>query len=289
MTERKVLGRGLRALIPEVEETKREAAQPIRLSRIRSNPKQPREVFSKEGLEELIASIRENGIVQPILVRPKDDFFEIVCGERRFRAAQVVGLQEIPAVVRTLSDVEALRCSIVENVQRNDLNPVEEAHAYKRLMDEFHMTQEQVADVVGKDRSSVSNTIRLLALPQKILTLLVQGRLTMGHARAILSQKGEEAQWRLCEEILTSNLSVRDVEKIGQRKTQKKLPTRDEAIRHVEEELQRVIGTKVRIADRKGRGKIVLSYYSAQERERLIRLLKERKNRGDKTTNTDSD
>ncbi|MFH1857741.1 MAG: ParB/RepB/Spo0J family partition protein [Candidatus Omnitrophota bacterium] len=273
MAERKVLGRGLRALIPEAESSGVEQPLMIRTDRIQSNPGQPRAHFETGALEELKASIRENGVVQPILVRPREGGYEVVCGERRFRAARAVGLAEIPAVVRDMSDEEALKCSIVENVQRNDLNPIEEAHAYQRLSNEFQMTQEKVAEVVGKDRSSVANTMRLLGLPKRIQEELIRGRLTMGHARAILAKDGEEEQLRLCEQILALNLSVREAERRGRAKVRRKIFQQDETVRHVEEELQRALGTKVRITDRKGRGKIILEYYSPAERERLIRLL----------------
>lgn len=276
MSERKVLGRGLRALIPEREASSEEQALLLRVDKIRSNPRQPRQLFDPETLKELSASIQKKGLVQPILVRPKEAGYEIVCGERRFRAAQAAGLLEIPAVIRPMSDEEALECSIVENVQRNDLNPIEEAHAYQRLTNEFHMTQERVAEVVGKDRSSVANTVRLLTLPGRIQEELIRGRITMGHARAILAKESEGEQIRLCEAILASNLSVREAERISRSRIRKRGLVYDEAVRHVEEELQRSLGTKVRIVDRKGKGKIAIEYYSASERERLIRLLKER-------------
>ena len=276
MSERKVLGRGLRALIPFEEESGKESARLIRMDKIESNPRQPRELFDSETLKELAASIQKKGLVQPILVRPKESGYEIVCGERRFRAAQAAGLLEIPAVVRPMNDAEALECSIVENVQRSDLNLMEEAHAYERLMNEFHMTQEKVAEVVGKDRSSIANTVRLLLLPERIQEEVIRGRITMGHARAILAKSSEEEQIRLCEQILASNLSVREAERIGRSRARKKVLPHDEAVRHLEEELQRSLGTKVRISDRKGKGKITLEYYAAAERERLIRLLKER-------------
>lgn len=276
------MGRGLRALIPEREESAGDNALLLRVDKIQSNPRQPRELFDPGTLQELTASIRKNGVVQPILVRPKpaspkgDSGYEIVCGERRFRAAKEAGLLEIPAVVRAMTDEEALECSIVENIQRSDLNPIEEAHAYERLMREFHMTQEKAAEVVGKDRSSVANTVRLLTLPDRIQEELIRGRITMGHARAILAKESEEERIKLCEQILASNLSVRDAERIGRSKVGRKTPPKEEAVRHVEEDLQRSLGTKVRISERKGRGKIAIEYYSVLERERLIRLLKEK-------------
>ena len=277
MAERKVLGRGLRALIPEaVGGSEGEPSYSLRIDRIQSNPRQPRQHFDSETLAELTRSIRKSGVVQPILVRPKGNGYEVVCGERRLRAAQAAGLAEIPAVVRPMGDEEALECSIIENVQRNDLNPIEEARAYQRLMNEFAMTQEKVAEVVGRDRSSVANTVRLLGLPKEIQDELIRGRLTMGHARAILAASSEVEQITLCRRILSSNLSVREAERMGRAKAGKKVSRRDETVRHVEEELQRILGTKVRITDRKGKGKIVLEYYSPPERERLVRLLKER-------------
>lgn len=275
--ERKVLGRGLRALIPEAtEEAAGGEALLLRIDKIQSNPHQPREHFDPTTLGELTASIRKSGVVQPILVRPKDGEYEIVCGERRFRAAKEAGLLSIPAVVRAMNDEEALRCSIVENVQRSDLNPIEEALAYQRLLKEFQMTQENIAEVVGKDRSTVANTLRLLTLPKRIQDELIRGRLTMGHARAILAKPTEKERIALCERILSSTLSVREAERISRRAGGRR-PSGDETVRPLEEELQRILGTKVRILDRKGRGKITLDYYSALERERLIRLLREKR------------
>ncbi len=274
MAERKVLGRGLRALIPEAEQPEGGSPHFLPIARIRSNPSQPRVHFDPAALEELKASIRRSGIVQPVLVRPKSDGYEIVCGERRFRAAQAAGLLEIPAVVREMNDEEALRCSIVENVQRDDLNPIEQARAYQRLVEEFRMKQEEVAEVVGKDRSSVTNTIRLLGLPKPIQDALIRRELTMGHARAILSKGTDTERLALFEEIRRSNLTVRETEGISRTSKKKTTPPRDEAVRRVEEELQRILGTKVRIADRKGKGKIVVEYYSPAERERLIRLFR---------------
>ena len=273
--ERKVLGRGLRALIPEATEASAGEQALLRIDKIQSNPRQPREHFDPATLQELTASIRKSGVVQPILVRPRNEGYEIVCGERRFRAAKDAGLLEIPAVIRAMNDEEALKCSIVENVQRSDLNPIEEALAYQRLLDEFKMTQEDVAEVVGRDRSTVANTIRLLTLPKRIQEELIRGRLTMGHARAILAKPTEKERLELCEKILSSSLSVREAERISRRSVAR--PSVDETVRHVEEELQRILGTKVRITDRKGRGKITVEYYSALERERLIRLLKEKR------------
>jgi len=276
MTERRVLGRGLRALIPETASVGGGEASVLPIGKIRSNPKQPREFFDPEALKTLAQSIRKSGVVQPILVRPKEDLYEIVCGERRFRAAQEAGLADIPAVVRAMSEEEALECSIVENVQRNDLNPIEEGHAYQRLVREFGMTQEKVAEVIGKDRSTVANTIRLLTLPKPIQEYLIHGKLTMGHARALLAVTGEEEQWKLCQKILASSLSVRETERVGRSPQRGKAARGDETVRHVEEELQKSLGTKVRITDRKGKGKIILEYYSPPERERLVRLLKGR-------------
>ena len=273
MTERRVLGRGLKALISETtQEDVSKETQRIPLTQIRSNPNQPRAHFDPEKLEGLVQSVRRKGVVQPILVRPKEGSYEIVCGERRFRAAQKAGLTDIPVLVRDMGDGEALECSIIENLQRQDLNPVEEAKAYQRLGHEAGSTQEEIADVVGKDRSSVANTLRLLGLPQKIQEELIRGRLTMGHARAILAVVGEAAQIALCERILKTSLSVRETERLS-RTRPRKTPRRDPQLLAVEETLQHALGTKVRLAERRGKGEIIISYYSAEERERLLKQL----------------
>jgi len=272
MTERRVLGRGLKALISETGEPPREATR-IPLSQIRSNPKQPRTLFDPEKLEKLIQSVRRQGIVQPILVRPKDGGYEVVCGERRFRAAKIAGLTDIPVLIRDMGDGGALECSIIENLQRQDLNPIEEARAYQRLGAEVGLTQGEIADVVGKDRSSVANTIRLLGLPRRVQDELIGGRLTMGHARAILAVEGETEQLALCERILQGSLSVREAERISRIRRAQKTTRRDPELIAVEETLQRSLGTKVRIVERRGKGKIILSYFSVPERERLLKVL----------------
>ena len=274
MTEKRALGRGLKALISETaqEETPRETLR-VPLSQIRSNPKQPRAHFDPERLESLVQSVRRKGVVQPILVRPKDGSYEIVCGERRFRAAQKAGLTELPVLVRDMGDGEALECSIIENLQRQDLNPVEEAKGYQRLGQEAGLTQEEIADVVGKDRSSVANTLRLLGLPQRIQDELIRGHLTMGHARAILAVVGEAEQIVLCERILKTNLSVRETERLSRTHRASKASRRDPQLVAVEETLQHALGTKVRIVERRGKGSFIVSYYSIQERERLLKLL----------------
>ena len=274
MTERRVLGRGLKALIPEtVQEGASGDIQRIPLSQIRSNPNQPRVHFDPEKLESLVQSVRRKGVVQPILVRPKEGSYEIVCGERRFRAAQKANLTEIPVLVRDMEDKEALECSIIENLQRQDLNPIEEAKGYQRLGQEAGLTQEEIADVVGKDRSSVANTLRLLGLPQRIQDELIRGHLTMGHARAILAIAGDAEQIALCERILKVNLSVRETERLSRRRRPQKMARRDPQLIAVEETLQHSLGTKVRLAERRGKGAIVISYYSVQERERLLKRL----------------
>ena len=274
MTEKRALGRGLKALISEtVQEGASGDIQRIPLSQIRSNPNQPRAHFDPEKLESLVQSVRRKGVVQPILVRPKEGSYEIVCGERRFRAAQKAGLTEIPVLVRDMADGEALECSIIENLQRQDLNPIEEAKGYQRLGQEAGLTQEEIADVVGKDRSSVANTLRLLGLPQRIQDELIRGRLTMGHARAILAIAGDTEQIALCERILKANLSVRETERLSRRRRPQKMARRDPQLVAVEETLQQALGTKVRLAERRGKGEIIISYYSVQERERLLKRL----------------
>ncbi len=246
------------------------------MNSIQANRFQPREGIDEEGLRELIASIQEKGVIQPILVRETGSGYEIIAGERRLRAARALGISEIPALVREVSDTESLQLSLIENLQREGLNPVEEAHAYQRLVDEFGLTQEEIAQAVGKDRSSIANTIRLLGLPDKVQAALRQSRLSMGHARAILSLDKAEDRLRLCERIIKEGLSVRRAEVIASwRKARKGLRgrPRDQHIIDIEEELQRLLGTRVRLIYGKKRGKIQIEYYSPDDLERLLGLL----------------
>lgn len=236
-----------------------------------ANPTQPRKDFLQQELEELSDSIKKSGLLQPILVRRKQDGkFEIVAGERRFRAAKLAGIHNIPALIRDLDEKETLELSIVENVQRSDLNPIEEALAYQRLASEFFVSQEDIAKAVGKSRSAVANSIRLLKLDIRIQELLKTGKLSSGHARAILMTETPEKAWELAQQILNNNLSVRETEKSAAKpKKLAKIP--DAATSSIENRLRRALGTKVVLLRKnKGTGEIRLSFYSEEELQAIV-------------------
>ncbi|HEU4950236.1 MAG TPA: ParB/RepB/Spo0J family partition protein [Candidatus Deferrimicrobiaceae bacterium] len=281
--KKKVLGRGLSALLTS---TTPSAAAPgagrdpgflqIPLEKIRAGSLQPRRTFSPEPLEELVASIREKGILQPVLVRPTPDGYELVAGERRFRAAESAGLSTIPAVVRKLTDREALEAALVENVQRTDLNAIELAEGYQRLAHDFSLSQEQVAERVGKDRVTVANTVRLLRLPSPVRQAVVDGRLTAGHARALLSAPPEHAP-AICETVIRRGLSVRETERLcgaAVKRTTARRPAPPDAHRKsLEEELSRRGGTRVRLRGTLKKGRVEISYFSPEELDRLCTVL----------------
>jgi ParB family chromosome partitioning protein len=283
---RKTLGKGLAALIPEaaLEEVTAfgsdERVQDIRVDEIRPNPFQPRKDFDKEGLAELAESIRSCGIIQPVVVRKASPGYELVVGERRWLAAQMVQLSHIPAVVMELSDVDATKYALVENLQRRDLNPIEEAEAYNRLMKEHKLTQEEIAEAVGKSRSTVANTLRLLSLPLDIRESVSRGTISMGHARALLGVDEPVAQRKIWQRVIEKELSVRETEKMIQlwrkglesEEKSKKREVSPEIIR-IEDALQKAFGTKVRIKHGKRGGKIELEYYGLDDLERLLGLL----------------
>jgi len=260
------------------------------LSSIVPNPLQPRRHFSPEELEDLVDSIEKVGVLQPIVVRPLGGQYEIVAGERRWRAAQEANLQRLPAIVRDLKDAEAFQLALIENIQRQQLNPIEEARGYQRLIEEFKMTQEEVSSVVGKKRTSVTNTLRLLQLDVEIIALLETGQLTQGHAKVILSVRDKAAQKSIGRRIVSEGLSVRAVEKIlpsmfvldsGRAVKQSMEPLRE--TRHTEnisvspeilDKLRAYLGTRVRIQASEGKkGRIVIEYFSDQELDRLVELI----------------
>jgi ParB family transcriptional regulator, chromosome partitioning protein len=261
------LGKGLEALLPKTPASLTKL--PIGL--IKPNADQPRRSFDPTAIEELAASIKEKGLLQPLLVRPRGDMYEIVAGERRFRASQLVGLKELPVVIKDISEREVLELALIENLQREDLNPVEEAKGYQRLT-EMGMTQEEVAQAVGKSRVSVTNTVRLLQLPPEGIKALEDGRITSGHAKALLMLPENKRRWGLGE-IITHNLSVREAEKLKDKEPQKPKPSKDfGAYADVARNLSRQLGTKVRFTAEK-RGKLEISYYSEEELSALLAAL----------------
>nr|MBU1328304.1 ParB/RepB/Spo0J family partition protein [Candidatus Omnitrophota bacterium] len=285
--EKRVLGRGLAALIPEkqtadniqvLESNIQQSVRTISIDKIKANKYQPREEFNQEALSDLAASIKEKGFIQPILVRLKDNEYELIAGERRLRAAKKLGYKEIPAIIKEASDLDSLELSIIENIQRENLNPIDQAKAYKRLRDEFDMTQEKVADTIGKDRATVANILRLLNLPAKIQEYVSRGTISMGHARAMLSLAKESEQIRLCTKIMKEDLSVRDTEsyakKMALNKPESKTSDKDPNLYSLEQELREIFGTKVKILKSKKGGKIEIEFYSDLDMERVLTLLK---------------
>jgi len=277
------LGKGLSALIPENSDQSNQdgAVTYVETSSIENNSFQPRTFYDDKKLDDLKKSIEEKGVLQPILVREKAGRFEVIAGERRLKAAKLSNLVEVPVIVKKVTDQEALVIALVENIQREELNPIEEAQAYRRLIQEFQYKQEEVAKSVGKDRSTISNLLRLLKLPSQIQKSIHNNEITVGHARALLSVDSYDLQTDIFEQILKNGLSVRDVEKVVKKNEQpnvrstKQKETRSFELLTLEEELQRRFGTKVRIVpQRKKRGKIVIEYYSMEELTRLIFSLK---------------
>ena len=277
--QKKVLGKGLSALIPGRTEEREERVSYVTLERIKPNPFQPRENFDKRRLDELVSSIREKGVLQPVIVRFRDGDYELIAGERRLRAAKEIGMEEVPVIVKDVSDVDVLELSLIENIQREELNPIEEAKAFQRLIDEFEFTQEEVAKAVGKERATISNTIRLLGLPKRAQEMVSIGELSMGHARALLGLSGEHTILKLANRIARNGLSVREVEAIVSRRRAARIPvetpkSRDHKVMFFEEELQRTLGTKVKIQHGKKRGKIQIDYYTPEDLERIYSLIK---------------
>lgn len=287
--ESKALGKGLSALIPEKNNLPVDLINPsqsvafLRTSRIKDNSFQPRLHYGEDKLADLIASIKEKGVLQPILVRENGDNFEVVAGERRLRAARALNLEEVPVIIKKLSDQESLVIALVENIQREELNPIEEANAFRRLIDDFQLSQDDVAQAVGKDSSTISNTLRLLKLPENIQEALFSGTLSMGHARALLGIENPQEQQEVFELAVKKGISVRELEnlirtglKTPARRRKVKSATADHELVRLEEELQRILGTKVRIQSQKKRGKISIEYYSLDDLDRILKIVRGR-------------
>lgn len=280
--EARALGKGLSALIPEKAESsnKGEGVRVVKTSAVRENPLQPRVNYAQDKLAELVASIKEKGVLQPILVRENTDGFEVIAGERRLKAARILGLEEVPVIVKKVDDQEALVLALVENIQREELNAIEEAQAFRKLIEDFAFTQDAVAQSVGKNRSTISNMLRLLRLPTEIQQALFDGAISEGHARALLSVEDQGIQQQIFQYTVTRQLSVREVEKLvkeglkPQHRREKSKLSREGALAELEDALQRILGTKVSIVPKKKRGKIVIEYYSQEELKRIIGLFK---------------
>ncbi len=275
------LGKGLAALIPEDPissllnaEVDKESISNIELELIEPNEEQPRKEFEKESLEQLKDSIKEHGVIQPILVRKKGNKYEIIAGERRWRAAKAAKLNEIPCIIMEADDKKALKLALIENLQRENLNPIEEAHAYRSLIEEYNMTQEEVAQTIGKSRSYISNTIRLLNLDKEIIDYISKGQITSGHGRALLGIKNKEERLKAAKLIVEEKINVRQIEDMAKNKekakSKKKALERDPFIQEIEESLMRVLGTKVKLTLKKNGGKIEIDFYSNEDLDRII-------------------
>lgn len=278
--ERRALGKGISALIPEKEISAQEKILTLKIEQIKPNPFQPRENFDHQSLEELTQSIREKGIIQPILVRRRGDDYELIAGERRLRAAKLLNIKEIPVLIRDAEDEDSLELSLIENIQRQDLNPIEEARAYQYLIDKFQLTQEKLSEVLGKARTSIANILRLLKLPQEVQEEIRKGRISFAQGRALLEIEDQNQQRRLCQAVISKGLSVRELEnlikmhrpKISKQKIHPGL--REPYIAVLEEELQHILATKVRINKRKKRGHIAIEFYSQQDLERIVHRIR---------------
>lgn len=289
------LGKGLDALIPvssdaknnkrtgSSSETEKGQETLVKITMVEPNREQPRKTFDEESLNELAESIKQFGLLQPILVQDRKDYYEIIAGERRWRAAKIAGLKEVPVIIKNLTEQEIVEISLIENIQRENLNPIEEAQAYKKLLNEFHLKQEEVAERVSKSRAAVTNSMRLLKLTEEVQEMVVKEEITTGHARALLGIEDGEQQISTAKKIVEEKLSVRDIEKLVKDRNkpvkEKKLSKQtnhDFIYQDIEEKLKLSLGTKVSIAAKEnGSGKIEIEFYSGDDLERLLEILRQ--------------
>ena len=290
----KGLGRGIGNLIPEetkdekdviVKEVVKEvvvkepAEVKVRISQVEPNKEQPRKYFDEDALIELSESIKQYGVLQPLLVQKKDNYYEIIAGERRWRAAKLAGVKEIPVVIKDYSDQEVMEIALIENIQREDLNPIEEAQAYQRLIKDYRRKQDEVAEKVSKSRAAITNSLRLLKLDKRVQEMVMEGKLSNGHARTIISIEDGDKQYAIAQKIFDEKLSVREVEKLMREqdkkgKQPKELPENDFVYRDLEEKLSKSLGTQVTIKNKSNnKGKIEIQYYSQSELERILEFL----------------
>jgi ParB family chromosome partitioning protein len=281
-TKRIALGKGLGALLPEFGQTEPKTLLYCGIEEIIPNRSQPRKRFDESKLQELVESIKEKGILEPLIVRRTDQGYELMVGERRWRAAQKAGLKEVPVLVKEAERGEALEISLIENLQREDLNPIEAAEAFKHLIEEFNISQEDLSKRIGKDRTTIANTLRLLKLPVEVKDELLQNRITSGHARAILSLESKEKQKELCALIIKKGLSVREAEALAIRWSEKpKKPVTpvkkrgdlESQLGSLQDSLRKYLGTKVQITPKGKRGKIEIEYYSHEDLERIVETI----------------
>ena len=276
------LGKGLGALLPEYGQPEPKTLLYCGIEEIIPNRSQPRKHFDESKLQELAESIKEKGILEPLLVRRTDQGYELIVGERRWRAAQKAGLKEVPVVVKEADRREVLEISLIENLQREDLNPIEAAESFKHLLEEFNIRQEDLSQRIGKDRTTITNTLRLLKLPLEVRNQLLQNRITSGHARAILSLESKEKQKELCALIIKKGLSVREAEAIAKRWSEKpkksftpvkKTGDLESQLSSLQDSMRKYLGTKVHITQKGKRGKIEIEYYSYEDLERIVEAI----------------
>ena len=281
------LGKGLDALIPvgineKKVKTEKEGEKLVNITKVEPNREQPRKNFDEEALDELAESIKQFGLLQPILVQDKKTYYEIIAGERRWRAAKKAGLKEIPVIIKNLTEQEMVEISLIENIQREDLNPIEEAQAYKRLLTEFNLKQDEVAERVSKSRTAVTNSMRLLKLCDEVQKMVIDNMISTGHARALISIEDEKQQYEIAKKIYEEKLNVRDVEKLVKNLNKpvkiKKAVTTDESLeavyQNIEENLKQRLSTKVSISSKgNGAGKIEIEFYSHDDLEKIMELL----------------
>lgn len=277
--KKKALGKGLQAFMPEEYGIlKDERYAEIEIEKLKPNPLQPRLKFSQESIDELAHSIEESGVLQPLIVVPEGDHYLIIVGERRWRAAQKTGLKKIPAVIRSMPKIQQLETSLVENLQREDLNPLEIALAYQKLMQELNYTQQEIAEKVGKDRASVANYLRLLKLPKEIQDNLAENKISMGHARALIALEDPQLQISLARQTIQNKLSVRDVERLihslKRTSSGQKSAIPDPDLMALQEEFTRLLGTKISISGNQSRGVIRIHYFSMDDLNRIYEKIK---------------
>jgi len=277
----KGLGKGINALFPGESINQLENVEKISLKEIKVNPFQPRKIFDEVALVELSESIKEHGVLQPIIVRKKGELYEIVVGERRFRSSKIAGLSEIPAVIRGFSDQQMMEIAILENLQREDLTPIEEADAYLNLIEKLNFTQEQLAFRLGKSRPHIANHIRLLSLPEEVREQISKNNISMGHGRALLGLKRKKLIPSICEKVIKENLNVRQLESLVQKMNKdvsretSSVPNKDIFIAEKESQLREYFGTTVSIKKSKNKGKIEIEFFSEDDLERILELLED--------------
>ena len=278
MNKKFALGKGLGALIPDDINEGNEGKLMISLNKIKSNIDQPRKSFDNEKIAELAESIKNHGIIQPLILKENDGGYIIVAGERRWRAAKMVGLKEVPAIVMDLTEKQVLEISLIENIQRQDLNPIEEALAYKKLLSDFDLTQEELSKRIGKSRAAITNTIRLINLDSRVQQYVIDGIISEGHGRALLSLEDGELQYIYSQKVIDEKLSVRELEKLIRNASLKSEKSeKNEELnpyyKDVRDRLQNYFGTKVNLSSKKNRGKIEIEYYSEEDLERILYII----------------